>query len=179
MPRRKKKSAETALLQGDGTDRMTTSPKLSLSVQYADARLKERLPRSTLRRWAAAGLSASKQCPGAELTLRFVDAQEGRSLNRTYRNKDYATNVLTFAYQSGGRGKSVQADIVLCTDVVQSEAAERGITIQAHAAHLVVHGVLHALGHEHENDADAQEMEGLERDILAKLGFTDPYVAGA
>ena len=146
--------------------------KLSLSVQYADPRLKESLPRPSLRRWVQAALFAP-----AELTLRFVDAEEGQTLNRDYRNKDYATNVLTFAYTEDENAEVTQADIIFCTDVLLREAQEQGIPVEAHAAHLVVHGVLHAQGYDHETDEEAVEMEKLETEILATLGFPDPYAA--
>lgn len=145
---------------------MTIKNKLSLSVQYADERLKDILPRPLLRRWVQAAL----QSP-AQLTLRFVDAAEGRELNRDYRGKDYATNVLTFDYDN----ELVIADIILCSDVLLAEAAEQQKTVEAHAAHLIVHGVLHAQGYEHEDDDEAAEMETLEAGILAKLGFPNPY----
>jgi probable rRNA maturation factor len=151
---------------------MPAKNKLSLSVQYADPRLKQVITRAQLRRWVQAALFAP-----AELTIRFVDAQEGRDLNRDYRAKDYATNVLTFAYSEDGQSDATQADIVLCTDVLLREAQERQIPVDAHAAHLVVHGVLHAQGYDHENDEEAAEMEQLETDILARLGLPDPYAA--
>jgi probable rRNA maturation factor len=147
--------------------------KLSLSVQYPDPRLRERIPRPQLRRWVQAALFAP-----AELTIRFVDAEEGRALNRDYRAKDYATNVLTFAYNDDDEGDEeapTQADIILCTDVLEREAAEQRKSVEAHTAHLVVHGVLHAQGYDHENDAEAAEMEALEIDILARLGLDNPY----
>jgi len=146
---------------------MSAKNKLSLSVQYADPRLKDILPRPLLRRWVQAALDAP-----AQLNLRFVDAEEGRTLNRDYRSKDYATNVLTFEYGE----ETVEADIILCTDVLISEAAEQKKTIEEHTAHLVVHGVLHAQGYEHEDDEEADEMEVLETEILAKLGFANPYL---
>jgi probable rRNA maturation factor len=148
--------------------------KLSLSVQYADPRLQETVTRALLRRWVQAALFAP-----AQLTLRFVDADEGRTLNRDYRNKDYATNVLTFAYNEGdvlpADDEPTQADIILCTDVLQREAAEQNKSLEAHTAHLVVHGVLHAQGYDHETDEEAEEMEALETEILASLGFANPY----
>jgi len=148
--------------------------KLSLSVQYPDPRLKTELPRALLRRWVQAALLAP-----AELTIRFVDAEEGQALNRDYRAKDYPTNVLTFAYSAdenmGEGGDLTQADIILCTDVLQREAKEQGISLAAHAAHLVVHGVLHAQGYDHENAGEAEEMEQLEIEILAGLGLPNPY----
>ena len=152
---------------------MSAKNKLSLSVQYPDARLRESITRQKIRRWVQAALLAP-----AELTIRFVDAEEGRALNRDYRAKDYATNVLTFAYNEGeeiGADEPTRADIVLCTDVLEKEAAEQNKTVEEHTAHLVVHGVLHAQGYDHDNDEEAAEMEQLERDILAALGYPDPY----
>lgn len=143
---------------------------LALSVQYADPRLRDSVTRAQIRRWVQAA-----QLAPAELTIRFVDAEEGQALNREYRAKDYATNVLTFAYSETADDPVVQADIILCTDVLQREAAEQGIPLVQHAAHLVVHGVLHAQGYDHENDEDAEEMEALETEVLARLGFPDPY----
>jgi probable rRNA maturation factor len=149
---------------------MPAKNKLSLSVQYPDPRLKEVIPRARVRRWAQAALLAP-----AELTIRFVDAEEGRVLNREYRDKDYATNVLTFAYSEDQDAEVTQADIILCTDVLQREAQEQKISLESHAAHLVVHGVLHAQGYDHESDEEAAEMEQLEIEILASLGLPDPY----
>jgi probable rRNA maturation factor len=154
---------------------MAQKNKLSLSVQYPDPRLKERITRADLRRWVQAALFAP-----AELTIRFVDADEGRTLNRDYRGKDYATNVLTFAYSEDAVANddeaATQADIILCTDVLQSEAAEQGKAIETHTAHLVVHGVLHAQGYDHESDEEAVEMEQLEVEIMTTLRFANPYI---
>ena len=149
---------------------MPQKNKLSLSVQYPDPRLKETIPRSKLRLWIQAALFAP-----AELTIRFVDAEEGRALNREFRGKDYATNVLTFAYTEDEESEVTQADIILCTDVLQREAAEQHKSVESHAAHLVVHGVLHAQGYDHDTDEEAAEMEQLEIEILASLGETNPY----
>jgi probable rRNA maturation factor len=144
--------------------------KLTLSVQYADPRLKESVPRTLIRRWIAATLFAP-----AELTVRFVDAAEGQTLNRDYRGKDYATNVLTFAYTEDEDSEVTQADIILCTDVLEKEAAEQNKPLLDHAAHLIVHGVLHAQGYDHEDETEADEMEGIEIEILQQLGFANPY----
>ncbi|MBC7685855.1 MAG: rRNA maturation RNase YbeY [Bdellovibrionales bacterium] len=152
---------------------MPVKSKLSLSVQYPDARLQESVTRQKVRRWVQAALLAP-----AELTIRFVDAEEGRILNRDYRGKDYATNVLTFAYNEGEQvadDEPTRADIILCTDVLEKEAAEQSKTVEEHTAHLVVHGVLHAQGYDHDDDDEATEMEQLERDVLAALGYPDPY----
>jgi probable rRNA maturation factor len=146
------------------------SPKLSLSVQYPDPRLKDTITRAMVRRWVQAALFAP-----AEMTIRFVGAEEGRLLNRDYRGKDYATNVLTFAYTEDETSDTTQADIVLCTDVLQREADEQKKTIEKHAAHLVVHGVLHAQGYDHEDKDEAEEMETLEIEILDALGYPNPY----
>ncbi len=154
---------------------MPTKPKLTLSVQHADKRLADILKRADIRHWVQAA-----QFAPAEFTFRFVGEDEGRALNRDYRGKDYATNVLTFAYADGEEVSDddvVQADIVLCVDVLLKEAAESKIPVEQHAAHLIVHGVLHAQGYDHEDDAEAAEMEGLETEILAGLGMPDPYKA--
>jgi probable rRNA maturation factor len=108
----------------------------------------------------------------ADITVRVVDAEEGRSLNREYRGKDYSTNVLTFDYS---REPAVSADLILCAPVVAEEARKQKIPIQAHYAHLLVHGTLHAQGYDHETDDDAQQMEALESEIVTGLGFKDPY----
>ena len=120
-----------------------------------------------LRRWARAALPG-----GALVTLRFVARAEGQRLNREFRGKDYATNVLSFPYEAG---KALEGDVVICAPVVASEAREQGKAIEAHYAHLVVHGMLHLRGLDHERAADARKMERRERAILAVLGFGDPY----
>lgn len=152
---------------------MSEKNKLTLSVQYADDRLAESITRPMIRKWVKAALFAP-----AEFTIRFVDAEEGQSLNREYRGKDYATNVLTFAYNEGEEiadDEPTRADIILCTDVLQREAAEQKKTVEEHTAHLIVHGVLHAQGYDHEDDEDAAEMEALETELLATLGYPNPY----
>ncbi|MDQ7969411.1 MAG: rRNA maturation RNase YbeY [Oxalicibacterium faecigallinarum] len=148
---------------------MPQTNKLTLSVQYADGSLQETLTRPLLRRWAKAALFAP-----AQITLRFVDAEEGRALNQAYRGKDYATNVLTFAYTEDEEDDT-QADIIFCSEVLVREANEQKKTLLAHAAHLVIHGMLHAQGYDHESDDEADEMEALEVEILATLGFPNPY----
>jgi len=148
------------------------SPAFSLAVQVAS---EQPVPeRRQLRRWVAAALAVQGAPDGAQVLLRFVDEDEGRTLNRDFRHKDYATNVLTFPYDDP---EAAGGDIILCTAVVESEAAEQGKSLNDHYAHLVVHGVLHALGHEHDDEAEAEEMESLERVILARFGIADPYDA--
>jgi probable rRNA maturation factor len=143
--------------------------RLALSVQGADAFTG--LPaRSTLRRWAAAALERD-----ARLTLRFVDVREGRRLNRKYRGKDYATNVLTFDYAQ--RPQAV-ADIVICVPVVRREARRQRKTVHAHLAHLVIHGALHAQGFDHVRAADARRMEQREIKLLDAFRIPNPYEAG-
>ncbi len=155
---------------------MPPKNKLSLTVQYADPSLADVVTRPLLRRWVCAALLHP-----AELTLRFVDTEEGRMLNRDYRGKDYATNVLTFPYADAStpEDEPTRADIVFCCPVLKHEAADQQKSLLAHAAHLVVHGVLHAQGYDHEDDAEAMEMEALEVTILAGLGLADPYAEAA
>lgn len=140
--------------------------KLALSVQYA-VKPADAPGRAQIRAWAMAALEGD-----VEATLRLVDEVEGRELNRDYRSKDYATNVLTFVYE---QEPVCQGDLVLCAPVVSREATEQGRDVEAHYAHLVVHGMLHLQGYDHENDAEAQVMEAVESHIMKKLGYTDPY----
>ena len=145
---------------------------LTLSLQFARfdgvAQHRAALPRHKVARWIRHALALD-----AEITVRIVGLEEGQQLNRDYRKKDYATNVLTFDYT---QAPTVTADLVLCAPVVAREAAEQNKTLAEHYAHLLVHGTLHAQGWDHEtSDADAQEMEAYESDILTGLGFADPY----
>ncbi|MGM9516077.1 rRNA maturation RNase YbeY [Roseateles sp. DB2] len=142
-------------------------PELSLSLQFADARHRDQLPRHKVQRWIRAAL----ELPG-EIAVRIVDAEEGRLLNRDFRGKDYATNVLTFDYS---HEPVVGADLVICAEVVEREAREMGLDLVAHYAHMLVHGTLHAQGYDHEEDDEAECMEARESEILLALGFADPY----
>ena len=147
---------------------------LTLSLQFARfdgaAQHRAALPRHQVTRWIRHALALD-----AEITVRIVGAEEGQQLNRDYRQKDYATNVLTFDYT---QEPVVTADLVLCAPVVAREAAEQNKTLAEHYAHLIVHGALHAQGWDHEtSEQDAQEMEAYETEILTGLGFADPYAS--
>ena len=161
--------------------------KLSLAVQYAsDA---SNIPtRAQFRRWAKAALLGD-----VSLTLRIVGEAEGRELNKAYRGKDYATNVLTFVYDEtppglpnppmpplsgGGESgeESSQGDIVICAPVVEREAREQRKDLLAHYAHMTIHAMLHLQGYDHENDDDAAEMEALETKLMLELRYPDPYL---
>ncbi|KQR10757.1 rRNA maturation RNase YbeY [Xanthomonas nasturtii] len=157
---------------------MTKGPvRLDVAVSYA-------LPRAGLpsavsfRKWVAAALKG--RIREADLAVRVVDEKEGCSLNHHYRGKDYATNVLSFpAELPEGLPKGIKmpllGDLVICAPVVAREAAEQGKSLASHYAHLTVHGTLHLLGWDHEDDKEADAMEQLEREILADLGIDDPY----
>lgn len=156
---------------------------LALSLQFADRSHRAQLPRHRVARWLRAALEAP-----AQLTVRIVGEDEGRALNHDFRAKDYATNVLTFAYAEGEDLPGLPAaaadvplagDLVLCVPVVVREAAAQGKTLEAHFAHLVVHGMLHLQGYDHENETEAAEMEALETAILRELGYADPYALSA
>jgi len=147
-------------------------PALTLSLQFGPvenvAPHRSALPRHAVQRWIRHALATD-----GEITVRIVDTEEGQALNRDYRKKDYATNVLTFDYT---QEPVVTADLVLCAPVVAQEAKAQGKTLQAHYAHLIVHGTLHAQGWDHETSAtDAHAMEAHEVQILARLGFKNPY----
>ena len=142
-------------------------PTLSLSLQFADKRHRDILPRHKVARWVKAALAAD-----AEITVRIVDAEEGLTLNHGFRKKKYATNVLTFDY---AHEPVVVADLIVCAPVIAQEAAEQGKTLEAHYAHMLVHGTLHAQGWDHIKKKEAEAMEAREREILAALGFDDPY----
>jgi len=141
------------------------SHKLSLTVQYASDATS--VPtRAQLRRWIRVALQRD-----VSMTLRIVDAAEGRELNRNYRGKDYATNVLTFVYDD----EPLYGDVIICAPVVEKEAAEQRKELLAHYAHMTIHALLHLQGYDHENEAEATEMEALETGLMLKLRYPDPY----
>lgn len=160
-------------------------PALNLQVQKGLTDEEKLLaPRKHhIRRWARAALLAG----AAEVTVRLVGEQEAQALNRDYRGKDYPTNVLTFCYQDKVQaslteiqtetGEPLQGDLVLCVPVVVSEALAQGKALDAHFAHLIVHGMLHLQGYDHESIRDAEAMEAIEIDILDRLGYANPYAA--
>jgi len=143
-------------------------PELNMSLQFADPRHRALLPRHKVIRWIRTAL----ELPG-EITVRIVDAEEGRRLNREFRAKDYATNVLTFDYS---HEPVVVADLVICAEVVEREAKEAGIPIADHYAQMLIHGTLHAQGYDHEEDDEAECMEARESELMLGLGFADPYL---
>jgi len=144
----------------------TAQHGLSLTVQYASAVTP--LPtRPQWRRWIRIALQRDV-C----MTLRIVDEIEGRELNKAYRGKDYATNVLTFVYDDAGE---ISGDVVICAPVVEREAATQNKDLQSHYAHLAIHAALHLQGYDHENDEQAVQMEALETALMVRLHFPDPY----
>lgn len=151
--------------------RKSPPPALSLSVQYA-AKPEEVPTRAQFRRWVKAALRQD-----AEIALRIVDEEEGRALNRDYRGKDYATNVLTFVYDDDfpGAERPLAGDIVLCAPVVAREALQQEKPVEAHYAHLTVHGVLHLQGYDHIDPAEAEIMESREIAILKRFHIPNPY----
>ena len=161
---------------------MTKGPiRLDVGVNYAVPRTG--VPAAvSFRKWVAAALDG--RIREADLAIRLVGTKEGRALNRHYRGKDYATNVLSFPADAAegvklpkGVKMPLLGDLVICAPVVAKEAKEQGKVLNDHYAHLTVHGALHLLGWDHEDDRDADCMEALEREILAGLGIEDPYRA--
>lgn len=129
---------------------------------------------ASLRRWVAAVLAGRRE--EAQLTVRITDAAEITELNRDYRGKDKPTNVLSFPFEAPpGVELPLLGDIVICAQVVAEEAQQQGKPLEAHWAHMLVHGTLHLLGYDHMTEAEAAEMEGLEIELLAGLGYANPY----
>lgn len=156
----------------------TMNADLSLAVQYAV--VSADLPRWRLRRWAQRAVNGAladgcKAAARVTYNIRLVGLAEGRHLNLAFRGRDYATNVLTFEYGSDPEGRSC-SDIVICLPVLRREAREQRKPLLDHAAHLTIHGCLHALGYDHVRARDARRMESLETTLLATLGIGDPYI---
>jgi probable rRNA maturation factor len=146
---------------------MTGLQTLTLSLQQPDGRHRALLTRARVRRWVGRAIDRP-----AQLAVRIVDEGEALALNRDYRGKPYATDVLTFAYETL---PELQADVVLCAAVVEQQARASKLGLEAHYAHLIVHGCLHALGMEHDKVRDARRMQARETSILASLGYADPW----
>jgi probable rRNA maturation factor len=154
-----------------------TRPLLDLQIASATPALPSRVE---VGRWIGAALAAERAAGSPGVVVRIVDEAESRGLNREYRGKDRPTNVLSFPFEPPpgvpeGALDDHLGDLVICAPVVLGEAAVQGKTPEAHWAHMVIHGVLHLLGRDHQNDAEAAEMEGREREILRRLGYPDPY----
>ncbi|MDO9394732.1 MAG: rRNA maturation RNase YbeY [Methylotenera sp.] len=142
-------------------------PQLNINTQYASSHTDLPTP-SQFRKWAKVTLRVD-----TEVTIRIVDEAESRELNKTYRGKDYATNVLTFPLANEPH---LMGDIIICAPVVATEALAQNKPLEAHYAHLTVHGILHLHGYDHETDAQAELMESLETAIVTKLGYANPYL---
>ena len=150
--------------------------QVDVAVGYATSR--KGVPSSaSFRRWVEAALKGARRRKAAEVAIRIVDADEGQALNRQYRGRDYATNVLSFpAELPPGVDLPLIGDLVICAPVVVREAAEQGKKPADHWAHMTIHGTLHLLGYDHIDEAEAEAMEGLETRILGGLGIADPYL---
>lgn len=148
--------------------------EVALDVSYSEKVQKDEAPTvDTMELWVGRAYQGAENCA---VSLRIVDEGESQQLNFQYRDKDYPTNVLSFPMDiPDGMGLSILGDLAVCIEVVAREASEQQKTLEAHWAHMLVHGMLHLQGYDHENDVDAEQMEGLEREILADLGYPDPY----
>jgi probable rRNA maturation factor len=154
------------------TKSQVNPPKLKIDLQYASTAIESTLSKiaspALIKKWVKSATPL-----GGVMTLRFVNATEGKKLNLAFRQKDYATNVLTFPYELSKN--ELVADIIFCLPILQKEAKEQDKLLKAHLAHLVVHGCLHAQGYDHEAAKDAKKMETLEIQTLQKMGFANPY----
>jgi probable rRNA maturation factor len=154
------------------SSKQASSSKLEIDIQFASAAIEEKVfaiaSLAVIKKWVKAAIHLN-----GLITLRFVNAAEGKKLNFAFRSKDYATNVLTFPYELNKQ--TLTADIIFCLPVIQKEASEQSKTAKAHLAHLIIHGCLHAQGLDHESDKEAKKMEGQEIAILTSMGFANPY----
>jgi len=156
-------------------------PWPGLAIQYACTDCQDLPEEATLRQWLAEAFAATlADDPELEMTVRFVDASEAQSLNQQYRSAEYVPNVLAFpAELPEGVDLPLLGDVVICAAILREEAAVQGKTLAAHCAHLLIHGALHLLGYDHDEESRALEMEATERLLLAQLGFADPYAEAA
>lgn len=154
------------------TTKQASPSKLEIDIQFANAAIEDKVltiaSLALIKKWVKSAVPLK-----GLITLRFVNATEGKKLNLAFRNKDYATNVLTFPYELSK--KTLAADIIFCLPVIQKEASEQDKAVKAHLAHLIIHGCLHAQGLDHENDKEAKKMEAKEILLLKSLGFINPY----
>jgi probable rRNA maturation factor len=158
------------------TDANPTKLELQLDVQLAVEKENDLPSEEQLNTWANAALVTRTEHEEPELTIRIVDEAESQELNFEYRGKDKPTNVLSFPFEAPAHVPiPLLGDLVVCKQVVEREAIEQGKTLTAHWAHMIVHGCLHLLGYDHIEDEEAEEMEGIERVVMADLGFEDPY----
>ncbi|QWD94355.1 rRNA maturation RNase YbeY [Polynucleobacter sp. MG-Unter2-18] len=156
------------------TTKQSSPSKLEIDIQFASTAIKEKVltiaSQAAIKKWVKAAIALN-----GLITLRFVNAAEGKKLNFAFRSKDYATNVLTFPYELSN--KTLTADIIFCLPVIQKEATEQDKVVKAHLAHLIIHGCLHAQGLDHESATEAKKMEAREIVLLSSLGFANPYAA--
>lgn len=159
------------------TENMPTEIDLQLDLQIAVEKEHDLPTEDQLILWATSALTTRTQYEEPELTIRIVDEEESQELNHEYRGKDKPTNVLSFPFEAPAHVPiPLLGDLVICKQVVEREAIEQGKTLTAHWAHMTVHGCLHLLGYDHIDDEEAEEMEGIERIVMADLGFEDPYI---
>ena len=165
------------MTEQSSTEKMPTEIDLQIDLQIAVEKEQNLPTEDQLILWATSALITRTHYEEPELTIRIVDEEESQELNHEYRDKDKPTNVLSFPFEAPAHVPiPLLGDLVICKQVVESEAIEQGKTLIAHWAHMTVHGCLHLLGYDHIDDEEAEEMEGIERIVMANLGFKDPYI---
>ena len=155
--------------------KVKTPPKLALEIQFATSAMAQKWQDLITKRKVGNWIKKALQ-EDATITVRFVGQTESRKLNSNYRNKDYATNILTFPYELQNGIDHLSADLVICLPVLEKEAKQQNKTLEQHLIHLIVHGTLHAQGFDHEDEVEAEAMEQLEISILKKLKQANPYI---